>query len=94
MDDTAPTPGASPTPAPPAGPARWQRRARTVLVLRSIIVVLLVALAAASLANGRIVIGVLFGCLAATNVALITMFVRRRNELGARAAAWRQSAGA
>jgi hypothetical protein len=96
MDETPATPAAGPPTAGPgeAEPPPWQRRAKTIVVLRSIVVLLLVALAIASFAGGRVLIGVLFTGLAATNVALITMFVRRRNELGERVAARRQRAGA
>lgn len=70
----------------------------TFLVLRSVMAVLVGALAIAALANGRIGIGLVLAALAITNVALTVTMYRRRAELrkqfGDRFGAARQSAGA
>jgi Flp pilus assembly protein TadB len=74
------------------------RSGNTVLVLRSIMAVLVGALAIAALANGRIGIGLLLAALAITNVVLTVTMYRRRAELrrqfGDRFGGARQSAGA
>ncbi len=60
------------------------RSGTTIIVLRSIIAGLLAALAVAALLDGRVVIGVLLGALAVTNVTLTVTVHRRRRELQAR----------
>lgn len=57
------------------------RQVRWVLVLRSIMAALVLALGIASLAAGRIVVGVLLVGLATTNVALTLTMRRRRADL-------------
>jgi pilus assembly protein TadC len=57
------------------------RQTKWVIVLRSIIAALVLVLGIASLAAGRIVIGVVLIGLAATNVALTITMRRRRAEL-------------
>ena len=74
------------------------RSGNTFLVLRSIMAVLVGALAIAALTNGRIVIGLVLAALAITNVVMTVMMYRRRAELrrhfGDRFGGARQSAGA
>jgi pilus assembly protein TadC len=57
------------------------RQTKWVIVLRSIIAALVLVLGIASLAAGRIVIGIVLIGLAATNVALTITMRRRRAEL-------------
>ena len=49
----------------------------TIVVIRSVIAVLFVALAVANFVGGRVVFGVLFAALAVMNVVM-TVYVRRR----------------
>jgi hypothetical protein len=53
------------------------RRGNTIVVIRSVIAAVFVALAVANFVGGRFVFGVLFAALAAMNVAM-TVYVRRR----------------
>jgi hypothetical protein len=53
------------------------RRGNTIVVIRSVIAAVFVALAVANFVGGRVVFGVLFAALAVMNVAM-TVYVRRR----------------
>jgi hypothetical protein len=53
------------------------RPGNTIVVIRSVIAVLFVALAVANFVGGRVVFGVLFAGLAVMNVVM-TVYVRRR----------------
>ena len=53
------------------------RRGNTIVVIRSVIAAVFVALAVANFIGGRVVFGVLFAALAVMNVAM-TVYVRRR----------------
>ena len=53
------------------------RPGNTIVVIRSVIAALFVALAVANFIGGRVVFGVLFAALAVMNVAM-TVYVRRR----------------
>ena len=53
------------------------RPGNTIVVIRSVIAVLFVALAVANFVGGRVVFGVLFAALAVMNVVM-TVYVRRR----------------
>ena len=53
------------------------RPGNTIVVFRSVIAALFVALAVANFVGGRVVFGVLFAALAVMNVAM-TVYVRRR----------------
>ena len=57
------------------------RSSTTVIVIRSVIAALLVALGIAAISSGRIVVGLLLVGLAAANVALTVTMRRRRREL-------------
>lgn len=57
------------------------RQGKWVVVLRSVIAVLMLALGVANLVGGRIVIGVLLIGLATMNVALTLTMRRRRAQL-------------
>jgi O-antigen/teichoic acid export membrane protein len=59
-----------------------------VAVIRGIMVLLFAALAATSIASGRVVGGVLFGALAVANVALVVTMHRRRRDLRRRFPQW------
>src|ERR1051326_8517930 len=60
------------------------RTSNTFVVLRSIVAVLVAALAAASFANGRVVLGVILTALAITNVAITVTLLRHRADLARR----------
>jgi hypothetical protein len=60
------------------------RRGTTVVVIRSLMAALLAGLGAVSLADGRVVVGLLLLGLAATNVALTVVMHRRRRQWRAR----------
>ena len=53
------------------------RRGNTIVVIRSVIAAVFVALAVANFVGGRVIFGVLFAALAVMNVAM-TVYVRRR----------------
>ena len=53
------------------------RPGNTIVVIRSVIAALFVALAVANFVGGRVVFGVLFAALAVMNVVM-TVYVRRR----------------
>jgi hypothetical protein len=53
------------------------RPGNTIVVIRSVIAVLFVALALANFVSGRVVFGLLFAALAVMNVVM-TVYVRRR----------------
>ena len=53
------------------------RPGNTIVVIRSVIAVLFVALAVANFVGGRVVFGVLFAALAVMNVVM-TVYARRR----------------
>jgi len=53
------------------------RPGNAIVVIRSVIAALFVALAIANFVSGRVVFGVLFAALAVVNVAM-TVYVRRR----------------
>jgi hypothetical protein len=53
------------------------RPGNTIVVIRSVIAAVFVALAVANFVGGRVVFGVLFAALAVMNVAM-TVYVRRR----------------
>ena len=53
------------------------RSGNTIVIIRSLIAALFVALAVANFVGGRVVFGVLFAALAVMNVAM-TVYVRRR----------------
>ena len=53
------------------------RSGNTIVVIRSFMAALFVALAVANFVGGRVVFGVLFAALAVMNVAM-TVYVRRR----------------
>ena len=53
------------------------RAGNTIVVIRSFMAALFVALAVANFVGGRVVFGVLFAALAVMNVAM-TVYVRRR----------------
>jgi hypothetical protein len=57
------------------------RSFRTVLILRSVMAALVALLAVGAFLNGRLVVGLVLAALAATNVALSTVYARRRREL-------------
>jgi pilus assembly protein TadC len=57
------------------------RSSTTVIVIRSVIAALLVALWIGAISSGRIVVGLLLVGLAAANVALTVTMRRRRREL-------------
>ncbi len=57
------------------------RSSTTIIVIRSVIAALLVALGVASIGAGRIGVGLLLVGLAAANVALTVTMRRRRREL-------------
>jgi hypothetical protein len=59
-------------------------RARTIIILRSVIAGLLMCLAVASFVGGRPAIGALFLLLAAANVALTVTMHRRSTEFAQR----------
>ena len=59
------------------------RPGNTIVVFRSVIAALFVALAIANLVSGRVVFGVLFAALAVMNVVM-TVYVRRRRAQFAR----------
>jgi Flp pilus assembly protein TadB len=59
------------------------RSGNTIVVIRSVIAVLFVALAVANFVSGRVVFGVLFVALAVMNVVM-TVYVRRRRAQFAR----------
>jgi len=59
------------------------RPGNTIVVIRSVIAALFVALAIAKLVSGRFVFGVLFAALAVMNVVM-TVYVRRRRAQFAR----------
>jgi O-antigen/teichoic acid export membrane protein len=59
------------------------RRVNTIIVIRSVIAALLVAIAVANFASGRVVFGVLFAALAVMNVVM-TGYIRRRRARFAR----------
>jgi len=60
------------------------KRARMIIILRSVIAGLLVCLSAASFVGGRPAIGVLFLLLASANVALTVTMHRRNTEFAQR----------
>jgi len=60
------------------------RRANTIIVIRSVIAALLVAIAVANFASGRIVFGVLFAALAVMNVVMTIYIGRRRARFSRR----------
>jgi|GEM_PF-5641732 len=60
------------------------KRARMIIILRSVIAGLLVCLSAASFFGGRPAIGVLFLLLASANVALTVTMHRRNTEFAQR----------
>jgi len=53
------------------------RPGNTIVVIRSVIAAVFVALAVANFVGGRVIFGVLFAALAVMNVAM-TVYVRRR----------------
>lgn len=57
------------------------QRFGAVAVIRGIMVLLFVGLSVTSITSGRVVAGVLFGALAAANVALVIAMHRRRRGL-------------
>jgi Flp pilus assembly protein TadB len=60
------------------------KHARTVIVLRSVIAVILACIGIAALVGGRYLMGALFVLLAGTNVALTVTMHRRRQAFIAR----------
>ena len=60
------------------------RRGNTIVVIRSLIAVLFVALAVANFVGGRVVFGVLFAALAVMNVVMTVYLLRRRAEFARR----------
>jgi Flp pilus assembly protein TadB len=54
---------------------------RSILIIRGVLVVLIVALSVALIVRGNVVVGVLLGALACTRVVLMLRVRRRREEL-------------